>query len=342
VTRNTTRNISMTLGTALGFLAVAAGGPLYAQTAAPQTYSYTEDPGFPIMGPQVITLIRDGSKEVIDQVMPPMEGRPKEYRGHLVYDFAAHTIYTQVLSDPGSPCSLMTYTSPAAPAEFDIISGAADLIKELTSGDKTPLKQVGAETVNGIPAKILFSDGAAKGKLWVADNGGFPVKVAMIGPDGKEETLIEMKHLSLAKPPASAFTPPSGCTKIAGESSATGAHVGATDTTPKFKVTAATLQPISNYNSACPATIKMTGTITTDGPGTVWYWFAVGSSEPGEALKFEAAGTKTVSHTMTFMPKYGNMGGSALLEAAMEDDQGNHTTVGTGSNNSDFSIDCAK
>ena len=336
-----TRTVSLTLGTILG-LAVAAGVPLAGQTPAPQTYSYTEDPGFPIMGPQVITLVRDGSKEVIDQVMPPMEGRPKAYRGHLVYDFAAHTIYTQVLSDPGSPCSIMTYSSPAAPAEFDIISGAADLVKELTADDKAPLKQVGAETVNGIPAKVFFSDGAAKGKIWMADNGGFPVKVAVIGPDGKEETLIEMKHLSLAKPPASAFTPPSGCTKVAGESSATGGHVGATDTTPKVKVTAATLQPISNYKGACPAKIKMTGTITTDGPGTVWYQFGAGAMEPGEELKFTAAGTKTVTHTMTFMPKYGSMGGSALLEAVMEDDQGHHALAGTGSNNSDFSIECAK
>jgi hypothetical protein len=327
----------------LGLL-LAAGleQPSVAQTMTPQTYSYTEDPGFPIMGPQVITVVRDGSKEVIDQVMPPMEGRPKEYRGHLVYDFQAHTIYTQVLSDPASPCSVMTYTSATAPAEFDLISGAADLIKELTADDKAPLKQVGAETVNGIPAKVLFSDGAAKGKLWIADNGGFPVKVAVIGPDGKEETLIEMKHLSLAKPPASAFTPPSGCTKVAGESSATGGHVGATNTTPKFKVTAATLQPIPNYKGACPANIKMTGTITTDGPGTVWYQFGAGKMDPGEELKFTAAGTKTVSHTITFMPKYGNMGGGALLEAVMEDDQGNHAAMGTGSNNSDFSIDCAK
>ena len=38
----------------------------------------------------------------------------------------------------------------------------------------------------------------------------------------------------------------------------------------------------------------MTGTITTDGPGTVWYWFSAGSSDPGEALTFSAAGTKTV------------------------------------------------
>ena len=45
---------------------------------------------------------------------------------------------------------------------------------------------------------------------------------------------------------------------------------------------------------------------------------------------------------MTFDPKYGNsMGGSAALEAVMEDDKGNHAIVGTGSNNSDFNIDCS-
>jgi hypothetical protein len=216
----------------------------------------------------------------------------------------------------------------------------------LTSDAKEPMKQVGTETVNGIAAKVFEENGSGgKGKIWVADKGGFPVKVAMVGPDGKEETIIEVKQLNFAKPPAAKFVPPSGCQVVEGVSSATGGHaeVGGSGSTPAFKVTAATLQPIGNYKGACPAQIKMVGTITTDGPGTVWYWFAAGKSDPGEALTFTAAGTKTVSHVMTFTvdPKYGNtMGGGALLEAVMEDDKGNHGPVGTGSNNSDFSVEC--
>ena len=126
-------------------------------------------------------------------------------------------------------------------------------------------------------------------------------------------------------------------------STATGGHaeVGGSDAKPAHNVTGATLQPIAKYHGVCPAKITMVGTVTTDGPGTVWYWFAAGSSDPGETLTFSAAGAKTVTHVMTFDPKYGNsMGGGALLQAVMEDDKGNHAITGTGSNNSDFTIEC--
>jgi hypothetical protein len=311
-----------------------------AQTALPQTYSLTQDPAIPIMGPMVITLARDGSKEVVDQVFPPSDVQPKGFHAHLTYDFAAHKIYTQILSDTSVPCSVMTYGSPGAPPEFDVISGAADLMKELTSDAKEPMKQVGTETVNGIAAKVFEENGSGgKGRIWLADKGGYPLKIAVIGPDGKEQTMIEVKNLSFAKPAAAKLVPPSGCQEVQGVSTASDGS--SQDAKPSAKVTAATLQPIPHYTAACPAHIKMTGTITTDGPGTVWYWFSAGSSDPGEALTFTAAGTKTVTHTMTFNPKYDNsMGGSAALEAVMEDDKGNHAIVGTGSNNSDFTIDC--
>jgi hypothetical protein len=318
-----------------------------AQTPAPpnfQTYSFTQDPGVPFMGPVVVTVARDGPKEVIEQIMPVSDAQPKGFHSHLLYDFQARKIYTQVLSDPATPCSVMTYTSPAAPGELDVISGAADIMKDLNDTGKPPV-QIGAETIGGVPTKIIdLSSPSAKGRAWIAINGGYPMKVTMIGPDGKEQTLIEIKGLTFTKPAASKFTPPANCQAIAGEATANGvtAQMGDQPSTPTNKVTAATLQPIPAYKGACPAHIKMTGTITTDGPGTVWYWFAAGQSDPGEEIKFDGAGTKTVSHTMTFAhPKYGNdMGAGALLQAVMEDSQGNHSPAGTGSNNSSFTLTC--
>jgi hypothetical protein len=329
----------------LGLMFVAGFAmPSPAQTALPQTYSFTQDPAIPLMGPMVITLARDGSKEVVDQVFPPSDVQPKGFHAHLTYDFAAHKIYTQILSDASVPCSVMTYGSPDAPAEFDVISGSADLMKELTSDAKEPMKQVGTETVNGVAAKVFEENGSGgKGKIWLADKGGYPLKVDAIGPDGKEQTMIEVKNLSFAKPSAAKLIPPSGCQEVQGVSTATGgsAEVGGSDSKPSAKVTATTLQPVAHYTGACPAHIKMTGTITTDGPGTVWYWFSAGSSDRGEALTFTAAGTKTVTHTMTFNPKYDNsMGVGAAMEAVMEDDKGNHAMTGTGSNNSEFTVDC--
>jgi len=157
---------------------------LRAQGATPQVYSITEDPGFALLGPSIVKISRDGSKEVVDQIMPVGPGRDKEYHGHLLYDFQAHTLYTKILSDPSVPCGVQEYTEPAAPPEFDVISGSDALLKELT-GTSGQIKQVGTDTVNGIATKVMeVNSGQGKGKVWIAQNGGFPVKIVAIGADG--------------------------------------------------------------------------------------------------------------------------------------------------------------
>jgi len=83
---------------------------LGAQAPAPQTYSFTEDPGLALMGPSVVKISRDGSKEVVDQIMPVGPGRDKEFHNHLLYDFQAHKLYIKVLSDPAVPCGVQEYT----------------------------------------------------------------------------------------------------------------------------------------------------------------------------------------------------------------------------------------
>jgi hypothetical protein len=318
----------------LAVLALMSGwglSRLQAQSPTPQTYSFTEDPALALLGPNVVKISRDGSREVVDQIMPAGPGHDKEYHGHLVYDFQAHKLYTKVLSEPAVPCGVQEYTDPAAPAEFDLITGSDALLKELT-GANGQIRQAGTETVNGIATKVMeLTSAQGKGKIWIAQNGGFPVKIVSVGADGKEQTMIEMKQLSFAKPPASAFALPAGCESV---------QVKAT-VKPGTNVTALTLEKIGNYSGPCPAHIKMVGTITTDGPGTVFYQFGAGSFDPGETIVFSAAGTKTVTHVMTFQPKYGNgMGGGAILEAIGVDSSGNHGIPTQGSNNSDFNITC--
>jgi len=342
------RNVERMMLGVVGFMAVMGlVRPSGAQTGVPQTYSYSEDPALSIIAPTLVTLRRDGAKEMVDQVIPPSPGRDKEYHGHILYDFAAHKIWTQVLSDPGMPCSVMTYTSATAPPEFDVISGAADLMQEFTDGGKVQFTPAGAEVLNGVPTKIVEAATAqGKGRIWLSVQGNYPLKVAGPGPDGKEQTIIEVKQLSFARPPASAFTPPTGCQALDGEATTNSVHVGtpAAAKSP-WKVTAAQLQPIGNYNGRCPAQVKMTGTITTDGPGTVWYQFGAGTLGPEQTAKFAAAGTQTVSHVFTFAvdPKYGNdLGGSASFRAVMEDTAGGHTDFGTSSNNADFAVHCVR
>ncbi|MBV9763092.1 MAG: hypothetical protein JO340_21195 [Acidobacteriaceae bacterium] len=302
-----------------------------ARSPAPQTYSLTEDPGFSLMGSAIIKISRDGSREVIDQTMPAGPGRDKEYRSHRVYDFAAHKVYLKIVSDPSMACGAQDYADAAAPPELDPVSGADAFIKEIVGDGQT--KEAGAENVNGIAAKVLdvTSPTSGNGKIWIAREGGFPVKVAAMGADGKTQTLLEVKQFSLAKPPASTFAIPEGCESAQAEGSVK----------PSTNVTAVTLRPIANYKGACPARIPMTGTITTDGPGTVFYQFGGGNMDPGQTIVFSAAGSKTVTHTMTFQPKYGNdMGVGAILEATGADASGGHGLAMQASSNAEFNITC--
>jgi hypothetical protein len=322
------RLASVMVISACGLPSVQAQVAQGAKAPAPQTYSYTADSGFALMGANIIKVVRDGSRETVEQTMPPMPGRDKEYQSVRVYDFQAHKIYLKILSDPAMPCGVQDISDAAAPPELDPVGGSAALLKELMGDGQ--MKMTGTATINGISAKVMeVTSPTGNGTVWLAQNGGFVVKLAAVGPDGKPQTLIEVKQLSFAKPPASAFAIPTGCESVE------------TPVKPSTNVTALTLQPIANYTGPCPAHIKMVGTITTDGPGTVFYQFGAGSMEPGETIVFAAAATKTVTHTMALQPKYGNdMRAGAILEAIGADASGKHGVLTQGSNNSSFNITC--
>jgi hypothetical protein len=292
-----------------------------------------------------VKVARDGPKEAIDQILPVGPGRAKEFHNHILYDLQAHKIYTKLVSDPSVPCSVMAYTSPAVPDEFDVITASADSMKDFLAHAKLLRR----ETVNGIPAKVMeLTADQMKVTAWIADPGGFPIKEVMVPPGGAATTMLEVKQLSFARPPASAFAPPTGCKVVSGEATATGAHaefsLGAPASKPAVNVTAVKLDSVPNYTGPCPAHIKFTGTITADGPGKVFYQFGAGKMEPGDTITFTAAGAKTVSHLITFNqpdPGYGNqIGVYPILEAVGEDASGNHDASMQGSNNAGFTINC--
>ena len=242
------------------------------QGSVPKTYSYTEDPATDVMGPSILKVARDGGKTAVKQILPVGPGRTKEFHNHILYDFAAYKIYTELVSDPSVPCTVMDYTSPAVPEEFDLFASSAESMKELLAH----AKQLGTETVNGIPVKVVeLTSDEAKEKAWIADPGGYPVKVILTPPNGAPTTLLEVKQLSFAKPPAAALILPSGCKGVKGGATATGVHAefGSGDGASKHttNVTAVTLQSVPNYTGPCPAHIPLTGTITADGPGKVYF-----------------------------------------------------------------------
>ena len=108
----------MRTGSTLLLVTALAAGPAAGSALAqapppplPQTYSVTVTS--PI-GPGTTTKVaRDGSKESVEQTMPPgANGAGMHIR--LLYDFAARKMWTTNLD--GGPCTVVTYTSPAVPS----------------------------------------------------------------------------------------------------------------------------------------------------------------------------------------------------------------------------------
>ncbi len=315
-----------------------------AEARPPQTYSYVQDPAAGVMGAMVVKVVRDGPLEAIDQFLPVGPDRTKELHSRVLYDFRAHKIYSEVVSDLSVPCTVMSYTSPAAPEELDVITGSADSMRAFLARARPLWK----EKVNGIPARVVeVKEGQARLTGWVADPGGFLVKVIMNPAGGGSITVLEVKRLSFAKPPASALTRPHGCKAVAGEATATGGHAEfgseASASEPGTTVIAVTLRSVPDYSGPCPAHIRLTGTVTADGPGRVFYQFGAGTMEPGETITFSAPGSKTVSRVITFGADSGpgtHIGVSAMVQAVGEDASGNHDGLVRSSSNAEFMISC--
>jgi hypothetical protein len=179
-----------------------------------------------MMGGMTITAVRDGSRESLEQFAPPGPNGPGLHV-RQVYDFAAHKVYTTDLN-AGQACSVQTYTSPSLPAMYDPIAGA----EEATAGlAQTKPAKLRTETVNGIATTVYELANAGepgKNRLWLADKYNFTVKWVTVAPDGKEATVMEVKSVSFAKPPADLLVAPQNCRAVAGETNANGGHVETT------------------------------------------------------------------------------------------------------------------
>jgi hypothetical protein len=100
----------------------------------------------------------------------------------------------------------------------------------------------------------------------------------------------------------------------------------------KFRVTEVFLKADNAIGSGpCPVTIRFTGYISTDGPGTVKYTFtrSDGALGPVEILDFKAAGTQSVSTTWTLgdatsLPSY--EGWQSLKVLSPNELESNHKT----------------
>lgn len=316
---------------------LAMGAPAQAP-GIPDTYSFLASSA--MVGSMTLKVNRNGSKELVE-----MTGTSGSLRLRQLYDFQAHKVYSLDLNV--NRCTAQDYVSPYAPMTQDPIGGSAEVIKGAGA-----LPVVRTENVNGIAAKVVeaaLPEGQGKYILWLEQKSGFPVKQALVMGNQPEKPIFEIRQLSYAPSPASLFTPPAECTRVAGVSSATGGHAetevsvtvpaqthqlggSGTAAAPATarpgaggRVTAVRLRLVpESYAGACPSRVQLVGEITTNGPGTVHYQFLAGAVRklgPAEGtISFRNAGTQTITLDSEYVmtPRVPN----ASLLAIMLDAQG--------------------
>lgn len=168
---------------------------------APGAYSVTEING--MLGPSMTMKIdRDGARVVVESTIVPQSGAAPSAASHTrtYYDLQNHKNYTVSLGDAAAACS---------PGDFsgdwgDPFEMSAGLLKELAPQHP---KQTGTETVNGFTTKMMeTAAGPDQTKVWVDTASGLVVKA-----QSGSQTILEIKRLSLAKPPAALFAVPAKC-----------------------------------------------------------------------------------------------------------------------------------
>jgi hypothetical protein len=165
---------------------------------APQAYSVTEVTA--MFGPTMTLKIdRDGDQAVVDETVPSRATGSPGIHTRSYYDIKNHQSKSVDLDFAKENCSHGTFDDNW----FDPFEMSASLMSDF----KNP-QQVGTETVNGFTTKVMESGAAGPGhkKVWLDATSGLIVKAEI---DAK--TIIEVKQVSLAKPPASLFAVPAAC-----------------------------------------------------------------------------------------------------------------------------------
>lgn len=208
--------IVLTAALALLLPASFASTVLAQSPSVPDTYSFSSTNS--LVGANLTVRVnRNGSRELIERTAGSVGANP--YHDKVLYDFQARRIYTVDLNS--GLCTTQVYTSAYAPSQLDPIGSAGEMQKEMAGNQPKVLR---TETVNGIRAKAAELSGEMSGTVWLDERFSFMVKLVLGGANSPQTTVFEMRQLSYAPSPAALFSVPSGCTQIAGESSATGGH----------------------------------------------------------------------------------------------------------------------
>lgn len=144
-------------------------------------------------------VYRNGSKAIVDNT--GSSGPVRSY-----YDLTSKKNISWNPNDTSIGCSTGTFGGSWG----DPFEASVDLNKELAQKHAAP---VGSETVNGFATKVYEVDldgGAGKARAWVDTKYGLIVKLQM-----QQNTILEIKQATFAKPPADVFVIPSTCAAAA-------------------------------------------------------------------------------------------------------------------------------
>ena len=177
-----------------------------------------------------LNIYRDGPRERVDLTIAPWaaQAHREGVRMRFLFDFSAHKAYTTAWNGNLSSCSWIKYVSAEAPGAYDPVTATPNMMTTL--GKQGTWKDLGPETVNGIPAKVEEVGGMVFAKVWIAQKENFLVKYSAPMPGGKVTLGFEVKKVSFDLPPASVFAAPTGCSETQGEWSETGLNASASET----------------------------------------------------------------------------------------------------------------
>jgi hypothetical protein len=184
-------------------LALLAAPLLNAQYAAPPTaYTITQ---IDSTAGATIRIYRDGSKALLDRETPSQTPGGTATHIRSFYNLEKHEGNAWDAAAANPPCSSSRFSGDWG----DPFAASAALHTELAGAH---LVDAGTAAIAGMTAKIVDADTPqGKARVWLEPKYGLILRLEFTPTGAPTQTMVEVKSVSLAAPPASIFVLPASC-----------------------------------------------------------------------------------------------------------------------------------
>jgi hypothetical protein len=340
-----------------GSLAVTTG----AQAPAPQTYTISVE--ISQYGQKVfVTIYRDGTKERVE--MAP-QGAPGTLA--TIYDLEAHKVYWMMTGPQPGCSAGRYLSARAPIGEDPVTGSAQILAGLPKGSQRKVVRREAVNGIPArveditVPANSSAPDVVQPSRLWISEPDGIIVKMEGANRGGQPSTILEVKRLTIEKPRASLFSPPADCqmtdaemddsglmrghgeaeisAKASGEvnlADRTGRGTAAASSAPRKTPTQTSASSVTDVTlqvrelagpGPCGRKLEAKGSVTVNGPATVWYRFYTDVSGPQFSggpqgnVTLDAAGSANLARDVTFPA---SKTGELRFEAAVRGPDGRH------------------